>query len=148
MLIAVPTAVLLVLSLIVEIKPGFLRRFQRKSSISSEKVNRPRIETDLSSFAGPELAPFRCFVIGGAWFCLLFVLTLFFGFFVATLLFVPCFLICFARYPWWQIFVYTTVLFLVEWYGCDVLLGLSLWQGAVPEILRNFLGGGVLPPFL
>jgi hypothetical protein len=35
----------------------------------------------------------------------------------------------------------------VEWYGCNVLLGLALWPGAVPEIFRNFIGGGVLPPF-
>jgi polyferredoxin len=69
------------------------------------------------------------------------------GFLVATLLFVPLFLRMFAHYPWLRIVVYTTALFLIEWYGFDLLLGLKLWEGSAPQIVPSFVGGGILPPF-
>jgi putative tricarboxylic transport membrane protein len=148
LLIAVPTALLLGLSILLELKPGLIRRFQHRTDAAFETVGGDGSEGGASSFAAPELPPFRCFLIGGAWLSLMFVLVLFLGFLAATLVFVPCFLLVFARYPSWQIFLYTAVLFFVEWYGCDVLLGLSLWPGAVPQTIHHLLGGGVLPPFL
>jgi len=147
LLIGLPTALLLLVSALSELKPGLVRRFQGGiGALFAEGIG-DRTGAVVSSLVEAELPPFRCLLIGGAWFCLLLVLVLFLGFLAATLLFVPCFLLILARYPWWQVFVYTAVLFLVEWYGFDVLLGLTLWKGAAPEILHNFVGGGVLPPF-
>lgn len=147
LLIGLPTALLLLLSALGELKPGLVRRFQGEIGVLFDEGIGGRTGAVVSSFVEPEPPPFRCFLIGGAWFCLLLVLVLFLGFLAATLLFVPCFLLVLARYPWWQVFVYTAVLFLVEWYGFDVLLGLTLWKGAAPEILHNFVGGGILSPF-
>lgn len=147
LLIGVPTAVLLCLSLLGELKPGVGRRFRigmgamfdARSSSSSSSVIAPLAESDLLSFRG--------LLVGGAWFCMFFVLVLMLGFLAATLLFVPSFLLFFARYPWWQILLYTAVSLVVEWYGFDVVFGLGLWRGAAPEIVRHLVGGGVLPPF-
>jgi putative tricarboxylic transport membrane protein len=147
LLIGLPTALLLCLSFLAELRPRFVQRFQRRVDVSFKTANSDRVEGGTYPFAAPEVPAVRCFLVGGAWFSLLFVLILSLGFLVATLVFVPCFLVVFARYPWWHVLVYTGALFLVEWYGCNVLLGLALWPGAVPEIFRNFIGGGVLPPF-
>ncbi|HZD41339.1 MAG TPA: tripartite tricarboxylate transporter permease [Terriglobales bacterium] len=144
LLIAVPTALLLGVSILIELNPGLIRRFQRRSA---RTFYRDEKEGEAPSGLS-DLPPFRGFLIGGAWVALMFVLVLSLGFLAATLLFVPCFLWLFARYPWWQVSLYTGILFVVEWVGCDILLGLSLWPGAVPQVIPHLLGGGVLPPFL
>jgi hypothetical protein len=146
LLIGVPTALLLLISVLGELRPEILRRFSTGGLFDAEKGNRAR--DSVSPFAEPELPPVRSLLIGAAWFSLLFVLVLFLGFLAATLILVPCFLVLFARYPGWQVLLYTATLIFVEWYGCDVLLGLDLWKGAIPEIFDNFIGGAVLPPFL
>lgn len=147
LLIGLPTALLLLLSFLGELKPELVRRFQGGLGVLFNEGIGDRTGAVVSSFAEPELPQFRCFLIGGAWFCLLFALVLFLGFLAATLLFVPCFLLVLARYPWWQVLVYTAILFVFEWYGFDVLFGLTLWKGVAPEILHHFVGGAVLPTF-
>jgi putative tricarboxylic transport membrane protein len=148
LLIGVPTALLLFISVVGELRPGILRRFQTTTGGLFDAEKADGRSDSVSPFAAPELPPFRCLLIGSAWFSLLFVLVLFLGFLAATLVLVPCFLVLFARYPRWQVLLYTATLVLVEWYGCDVLLGLDLWKGAIPQIFPNFIGGDVLPPFL
>ena len=147
LMIGVPTTLLLVLSLVRELKPDLVLRFQNWMGVFRSEETNDKKASGFSSIVEQEIPPLSSFSIGGAWFCLLLVLVLFLGFLVATLLFVPCFLLVFARYRWWRVFLYTAVLFLVEWYGFEVLLGLKLWHGAVPEIVPGFIGGGILPPF-
>jgi len=147
LMIGVPTAILLVVSLVRELKPDLVLRFQNWMAIVRSESTDNKTPSGFSSAVEQEVPPLRSFLIGGAWFCLLLILVLFLGFLVATLLFVPSFLLLFARYSWWRVFLYTAVLFLVEWYGFELLLGLKLWHGAVPEIIPGFLGGGILPPF-
>ncbi len=147
LMIGVPTAVLLAVSLVRELKPDLVLRFQNWMAIFRSQAPASKTPSGFSSAVEQEVPPLSRFLIGGAWSCLLFILVLFLGFPVATLLFVPCFLLVFARYSWWRVFLYTAVLFLVEWYGFELLLGLKLWHGAVPEIVPGFVGGGILPPF-
>jgi hypothetical protein len=146
LMIGMPTALLLVLSLVRELKPDHILRFQNWIGVFPSDGTGGKTAQGFSSAVEQEVPPLSSFFIGGAWFCLLLVLVLFLGFPVATLLFVPSFLFVFARYSWWRVFLYTAVLFLVEWYGFELLLGLKLWHGAVPEIVPGFLGGGILPP--
>jgi hypothetical protein len=147
LMIGVPTAVLLVLSLVRELKPDLVLRFHNWMSVFQSEGTDDKTAAAFSSVVEQDVPPLSRFLIGGAWFCLLLVLVLFVGFLVATLLFIPCFLLVFARYAAWRVFLYTAVLFLVEWYGFELLLGLKLWHGAVPEIVPGFVGGGILPPF-
>jgi hypothetical protein len=145
LMIGVPTAMLLVLSLVRELKPDLILRFQNWAAIFRREESDDKAPGEFSSAVEQELPPVRSFFIGGAWSCFLFVLVLFLGFLAATVLLVPCFLFGFARYAWWRVLLYTAVLFLVEWYGFELLLGLKLWHGAVPEIIPGFVGGGILP---
>lgn len=146
LLIGVPTLVLLVLSLVGELIPGFAQRFQGGiERLFDSQLRRPSGANGTAADA--EQLSFRSFVVGGAWFCLFFGLLLPLGFLAATLLFIPCFLLFFARYPWWQALFYTAVLFIVQWYGFAVLFGLHLWKGTVPELVRNLIGGDILPRF-
>ena len=114
LLIGLPTALLLLLSVLGELKPGLARRFQGGIGGLFVQGMGDRRGAVVSSLAEPELPPFRCLLIGGAWFCLLLALVLYVGFLAATLLFVPCFLLVLARYPWWRVFVYSAILFVVE----------------------------------
>jgi Tripartite tricarboxylate transporter TctB family len=147
LMIGLPTAVLLLLSLLRELKPDLVLRFQNRMAIFHNEATDNKTPSGFSSAVEQEVPPLRSFLIGGGWFCLLLVLVLFLGFPVATLIFVPSFLFIFARYSWWRVLLYTAVLFFVEWYGFEVLLGLKLWHGAAPEIVPGFLGGDILPPF-
>ena len=147
LMIGFPTAVLLVVSMIRELNPDLVLRLQNLLRLFRNEGTDDRTASVISSPVEQEVPPLSSFLIGGAWFCLLLVVVLFLGFLVATLLFVPCFLLVFARYAWWRVFVYTAVLFLVQWYGFELLLGLKLWHGAVPEIVPGLVGGGILPPF-
>lgn len=147
LMIGLPTAVLLVLSLVRELTPDLVLRFQNRMAIFRSEAADNKTAAGFSSAVEQEVPPLRSFLIGGGWFCLLLVLVLFLGFPVATLFFVPSFLLMFARYSWWRVLLYTAVLFLVEWYGFEVLLGLKLWHGAAPEIVPGFVGGDILPPF-
>ncbi|MBI2361496.1 MAG: tripartite tricarboxylate transporter TctB family protein [Deltaproteobacteria bacterium] len=147
LLIGVPTAVLLCLSLLGELKTGLGRRFRIGISAMFDSRSSSGSRSVIARLPEADLLSFRGLLIGGAWFCIFFVLVLMLGFLAATLLFVPSFLLLFARYPWWQISLYTAVSSVVVWYGFDVLFGLDLWKGAAPEIVRHLVGGGVLPPF-
>lgn len=147
LMIGLPTAVLLVLSLVRELKPDLVLRFQNWMAIFRSEATDNKTPSGFSSATEQEGPPLRSFLIGGVWSCLLFILVLFLGFLAATLLFVPSFLRMFARYAWWRVFFYTAALFLVEWYGFELLLGLKLWHGAAPEMVPGFLGGGILPRF-
>ncbi len=146
LLIGVPTLMFFLLSLVGELIPGFARRFQggvealfdSQSQIPSRTTEAPDESEQVS---------FRSFLFGGAWFFLLFGLLLLLGFLAGTLLFVPCFLRFFAKYRWWKVLLYTAVLFIVEWYGFNVLFGLHLWKGTVPELVHNLVGGDILPRF-
>jgi Tripartite tricarboxylate transporter TctB family len=146
LMIGLPTAVLLLVSLVRELKPDLVLRVQNWMAIFHSEETEDRNPAEFSSAVEQELPPLRSFFIGGAWSSLLFVLVLFLGFLAATVLLVPCFLFVFARYAWWRVLLYTAVLFLVEWYGFELLLGLKLWHGSVPEIIPGFVGGGILPP--
>ncbi len=146
LMIGIPTAVLLLFSLIREVRPDLMRRFQKWTAIFRGEEAQGKSPAEFSSAMEQELPPLRSFLIGGAWSCVLFVVVLLLGFFAATLLVVPSFLFGFARYAWWRVLVYTAVLFLVEWYGFELLLGLKLWHGAAQEIIPGFVGGGILPP--
>ncbi len=145
LMIGVPTAVLLVLSLVRELKPDLVLRFQTWMDIFCRESTDKKAPSGFSSIVEQEVPPLRSFFTGAAWFCLLLVLILFVGFLAATLIFIPTFLLVFARYRWWRVALYTAILFLVEWYGFEVLLGLKLWHGFMPEIVPGFIGGGVLP---
>lgn len=147
LMIGLPTAVFLVVSLLRELKPDLVLRFQNWMGVFRKEGTNDKAAPGGSSVGEQEVPPLSSILIGGTWFCLLLILVLFLGFLAATLLFVPCFLLVFARYPWWRVFVYTAVLFLVQWYGFELLLGLKLWHGMVPEIVPGFVGGGILPPF-
>jgi hypothetical protein len=145
LMIGVPTVVLLLLSLARDLRPDIVRRIHDWLGMLLKNDSR-KTTTGLSSLVEQDVPPASSFFVGGAWFCLLLVLVLFLGFLFATIVFVPCFLLVFARYAWGRVLLYTAVLFVIEWYGFELLLGLKLWHGMVPEIVPGFIGGGILPP--
>src|SRR3989338_5846475 len=70
LLIGLPTALLLLVSALSELKPGLVRRFQGGiGALFAEGIG-DRTGAVVSSLVEAELPPFRCLLIGGAWFFL------------------------------------------------------------------------------
>lgn len=146
LLIGVPTALCLALSVVAEFSPGLARRFEGGVELLLGQVG-GRAEAEGEADQGEQL-PLRRFLVGAAWLLFFFLLVLFLGFFAATAIFVASFLRLFAGYRWWKVLLYTALLVAAEWYSFDELFRFDLWKGAAPELVPGFVGGDVLPPFL
>jgi hypothetical protein len=154
LVIAIPTAAMLVFTIAGEVFPRLMSRFNVSLvdfMPATERAEVSRMEKAAEAGQGVVSSSLRTEFrqIAGilAWMWGYFVFSFLFGMLIGIPSFLVVFLTIYSRLEWWKTLLTTIGIMLIIWGAFMKLLGLQLWTGVV-EVNIGFLswGGEFIPP--
>lgn len=145
LVIGVPTLLMLVFLAAAE----FFPRFSKRLEVGIETFFGGRLSEVAEGGNARETSETSGWVRVGTifgWLVLLFGLVFFAGFYVASPPFLLLFFLVEAKLSWPRALAFTLAISIPIYLIFDLGLNMSIWPGAIPEIIPDFLGGGIVPP--
>jgi hypothetical protein len=152
LIIAIPSAVLLVLTIAGEVSPRLMRQFNVSiidfmPSIDADEIARMEAVGVVDSAPTSLATELRQIVVVLSWMWGFFVVLFIFGMLIGIPLFLISFLLLYSRLIWWKTLLTTVSIMLIIWGAFIQILGLQLWSGVI-KVDIGFLswGGEFIPP--
>jgi hypothetical protein len=152
LIIAIPTAAMLILTIFGEISPRLMRQFNVSiidfmPSIDSEEIARMEAVGVIDSAPVSLATELRQIAVVLSWMWGFFVVSFIFGLLIGIPLFLISFFLIYSKLIWWKTLLVTVIIMLVVWGAFMQILGLQLWSGIL-EVDIGFLswGGEFIPP--